>query len=48
MWVREALESIMQEPAVGPDTPPDAFQRVIRILMDPADALNEAPNASEP
>jgi hypothetical protein len=43
LWVRQALESIMQEPAVGPDTPPDAFQRVVSILMDPADALNEGP-----
>jgi hypothetical protein len=42
-WVTQALEAIMQEPAIGPDTPPDAFQRVVRILMDSGDAVNEGP-----
>lgn len=42
-WVTQALEAIMQEPATGPDTPPDAFQRVVGILMDRADATNEGP-----
>jgi hypothetical protein len=42
-WVKDTLETIMKEPTVGPDSPPDTFQRVIRILMDQADAVDEGP-----
>jgi hypothetical protein len=40
-WVAETLQSILQEPQKDANTPPDTFCRVIRVLMDQGDALNE-------
>jgi hypothetical protein len=40
-WVAEALAKILLEPQGNANTPPDSFARVIRVLMDPEDALNE-------
>ena len=40
---RRTLREILQEPHTNAQTPPDAFCRVIRTLMDPADATNEGP-----
>lgn len=42
-WVAETLAKILKEPQPNPNTPPDTFARVIRALMDPADAINEGP-----
>src|ERR1035441_41307 len=43
-WVAETLGSILTQPQPSPSTPPDAFSRVIRVLMDQGDAVNEAPD----
>ncbi|MEI9904731.1 MAG: hypothetical protein WDN06_12745 [Asticcacaulis sp.] len=41
-WVADTLEKILAEPQPNAQTPPDTFGRVIRVLMDQGDALNEA------
>lgn len=38
-WVAEILEKILAEPHADATTPPDSFLRVIRSLLDPADAI---------
>jgi hypothetical protein len=43
-WVANTLAEILQEPHPNAQTPSDSFCRVIRILMDPADAINEGPD----
>ena len=40
-WVESVLRSILEEPPAGPNMLPDTFARVVRVLMDPADAHNE-------
>jgi hypothetical protein len=40
-WVTARLEEILSQPQPAPNVPPDAFSRVIRTLMDPADAVKE-------
>jgi hypothetical protein len=40
-WVAETLREILAEPQSNANTPPSTFSRVIRTLMDPADAENE-------
>jgi hypothetical protein len=40
-WVADTLRQILAEPHPNAQTPPATFLRVIRALMDPADALNE-------
>jgi hypothetical protein len=40
-WVAETLAAILAEPHPNATTPPEAFLRVIRTLMDQEDALNE-------
>ena len=42
-WVSATLAEILGEPHTNAQTPPDTFCRVIRTLMDPADATNEGP-----
>jgi hypothetical protein len=42
-WVAETLGKILSEPHPNANTPPETFLCVIRILMDPEDALNEGP-----
>jgi hypothetical protein len=42
-WVAGTLRQILAEPQPVANTPPDAFARVIRTLMDQSDALNEGP-----
>ena len=42
-WTADALRNILDEPHPNAQTPPDAFSRVIRTLMDPGDAANEGP-----
>jgi hypothetical protein len=42
-WVSSVLEQILGEPHRDPQTPPAAFCRVIRTLMDVGDAMNEGP-----
>jgi hypothetical protein len=42
-WVSGVLGEILMEPHRDAQTPPDTFCRVIRVLMDPADATNEGP-----
>jgi hypothetical protein len=42
-WVVGALRQIFQEPQPYPNTPPPAFARVIRTLMDQSDAVDEGP-----
>ena len=41
-WVADALAAILAEPHQNAQTPPEAFARVIRTLMDQGDALNES------
>jgi hypothetical protein len=41
-WVADALAKILLEPRAN--TPRDSFVRVIRVLMDPEDGLNEGPD----
>lgn len=45
-WVAGTIEEILSGPHLDPQTPPDAFLRVISTLMDQGDALNE--DASRP
>ena len=40
-WVSETLQKILAEPQPNPAIPPDTFSRLIRVLMDQGDALNE-------
>src|SRR5258706_6029167 len=40
-WVAEVLRQILEEPNPNAQTPPATFSRVIKTLMDPADALRE-------
>ncbi len=40
-WVAETLREILAEPQSGTNTPPEAFARVIRRLMDPEEATHE-------
>jgi hypothetical protein len=42
-WVAATLAEILAEPQSNANTPPDSFARVIRMLMDQSDALNEEP-----
>lgn len=42
-WVADVLKAILEEPQPNATTPPDTFVRVIRTLMDQADAVNEGP-----
>ena len=46
LWVADALEKILDEPHPNANTPPETFGRVIELLMDPADATNEAHDRS--
>lgn len=40
-WVAETLRQTLAEPHPDANTPPETFLRVIRALMDQADAVNE-------
>jgi hypothetical protein len=40
-WVAETLKKILTEPQPSSHAPSEAFSRVIRTLMDPADAIHE-------
>jgi hypothetical protein len=42
-WVAEVLEQVLADPHPGPSTPPEAFCRIIQLLMDQDDAVNEGP-----
>jgi hypothetical protein len=42
-WVAQTLAEILNEPNPNAQTPPDTLSRIIRTLMDPADATNEGP-----
>ena len=44
LWAASALHKILDEPHADAQTPPDAFCRVIRVLMEPGDAVNEEPD----
>ena len=41
IWVIETLKTILLEPGSGSNMPSDTFCRVIQVLMDKADAVNE-------
>src|ERR1035441_1397232 len=41
-WVAATLREILAEPHPNAQTPPATFSRVVKVLMDPADALHEA------
>jgi len=45
-WVAETLRQFLAEPHPNSSTPPETFSRVIRVLMDPGDAVNEGPERS--
>lgn len=40
-WVAEVLRKILAEPRLNANAPPETFSRVVRILMDQGDAVNE-------
>jgi hypothetical protein len=40
-WVAEVLREILSEPQPSANTPPETFSRVVRVLMDQGDAVNE-------
>jgi hypothetical protein len=40
-WVAGTLTEILAKPQPNANTPPDSFARVIRVLMDQSDAVNE-------
>src|SRR5699024_2161161 len=42
-WVADTLGKILAEPQANALMPPDTFCRVIRMLMDQGDAVNEGP-----
>jgi hypothetical protein len=42
-WVASVLADILNEPQPAANTPPETFSRVIRVLMDQGDAINEGP-----
>jgi hypothetical protein len=42
-WVAGTLRKVLAEPQPNVNTPPEAFSRVIRMLMDKGDAVNEGP-----
>ena len=44
LWVADVLTEILAGPRQAPNAPPLAFSRVIRVLMDPADATGESEN----
>ena len=46
-WVVEKLEDILTGPQPNATTPPAGFSRVIQVLMDQGDALNEGPERPE-
>jgi hypothetical protein len=46
-WVADAIAKILEEPHPSASVPPDTFARVIRILMDQADATNEESDRPE-
>ena len=46
-WVADTLNSLLQEPQKDATTPPDSFCRVIRVLMDQGDAVNESSSRSD-
>ncbi len=41
-WVADTLEQIVEQPQPAANIPPETFSRVIRILMDQADAVGES------
>jgi hypothetical protein len=43
-WVAATLSAILAEPHPNAQTPPETFSRVIRVLMDQTDAVNEGPD----
>lgn len=40
-WVAETIKKILEEPHSNATTPPETFSRVISVLMDQGDAVNE-------
>jgi hypothetical protein len=44
VWTAGTLVKILEEPHPDAQTPPDTFCRVIRVLMDQGDAINEGPD----
>ncbi|MGN6418594.1 MAG: hypothetical protein ACTHMC_13950 [Pseudobacter sp.] len=40
-WVASTLQQILKEPQPNATAPPETFSRVIRVLMDQGDAVNE-------
>ena len=40
-WVANILQVILSEPQTNTTTPPETFLRVIKVLMDKSDAVNE-------
>lgn len=46
-WVSNTLKEIVSGPQPAPNVPPEAFSRVIQVLMDPSDAVNEGPERAD-
>lgn len=44
VWTAGTLVKILEEPHLDAQTPPDTFCRVICVLMDRGDAINEGPD----
>jgi hypothetical protein len=45
-WAAEVLRQILAESSPGANITPESFTRVIRMLMDSGDAVNEGPERS--
>jgi hypothetical protein len=44
LWVIDVLTKILAEPSANAQTPPETFARLINVLMDQGNALNETPD----
>jgi hypothetical protein len=45
-WVADTLDVILKGPQPSPNAPPEAFSRVVSVLMDQGDAVNEGSERS--
>jgi hypothetical protein len=46
-WVASRLEEVLAQPHPGPTVPPDAFIRIIRVVLDKSEAQKEDPDRSK-
>ncbi len=46
-WVASQLEKVLAQPHPGPTVPPDAFIRIIRVVLDKSEAQKDDPDRSK-